>query len=670
MTSPYAAVQFCPEHAFQRRLREPAACLSWAEGSFLASMSQSPGSQGTDILGPDVFNQLLDMLDQSAFHTVQPIELLNFSEGATGSSPSNTIQISMDCITMHGSDDHLASQYTTLGPFNGMDQNGGSTSTSPYNNDHAQNNVTAPSPYAQPSSTFEALSPSPAIPSNTDYAGPHTFDVSFQQSSTAKSATWTYSTDLKKLYCQIAKTCPIQIKVLTSPPQGAVIRAMPVYKKAEHVTEVVKRCPNHELSREFNDGQIAPPSHLIRVEGNSHAQYVEDSITGRQSVLVPYEPPQVGTEFTTILYNFMCNSSCVGGMNRRPILIIVTLETRDGQVLGRRCFEARICACPGRDRKADEDSIRKQHVSDGTKSSEGTKRPFRPTHSIQISSIKKRRSTDEEVFCLPIKGREIYEILVKIKESLELMQYLPQHTIESYRQQQQSLLQKQSPLPPQSPFGSTSPPHSKVNKLPSVSQLINPQQRNTLTPSSMAGGLTDMTPMMSAHIPMNTEMSSLSPTNALQPQLSMVPSSHCTPPPPYPVDSSISSFLLRLGCSSCLDYFTAQGLTSIYQIENFNLEDLSRLKIPTEFQHVIWKGIMEHRQSMEFSPPAHILRSSSGASSVSVGSTEARGERVIDAVRFTLRQTISFPPRDDWTDFSFDLDSRRNKQQRIKEEGE
>lgn len=104
--------------------------------------------------------------------------------------------------------------------------------------------------------------------------------------------------------------------------------------------------------------------------------------------------------------------------------------------------------------------------------------------------------------------------------------------------------------------------------------------------------------------------------------------------------------------------------------ESLHPQDLSRLKIPSEFQHVIWKGIMEHRQSMEFSPPAHILRSSSGASSVSVGSTEARSERVIDAVRFTLRQTISFPPRDDWTDFSFDLDSRRNKQQRIKEEGE
>uniref|UniRef100_A0A1A8C8M1 Cellular tumor antigen p53 n=1 Tax=Nothobranchius kadleci TaxID=1051664 RepID=A0A1A8C8M1_NOTKA len=431
-------------------------------------MTQNQMAQTTDLFGQDVFNQLFDMLDQSAIHSVQPIEL-NFTDSPRDGSAGNTIQISMDCITMHGQDELLSSQYTNLELLNGIEQSTGSTSTSPYNNEHTQNNVTAPSPYAQPSSTFDALSPSPAIPSNTDYAGPHTFDVSFQQSSTAKSATWTYSTDLKKLYCQIAKTCPIQIKVLTPPPQGAVIRAMPVYKKAEHVTEVVKRCPNHELSREFNDGQIAPPSHLIRVEGNSHAQYVEDSITGRQSVLVPYEPPQ------------------------------------------------------------------------------------------------RKRSTDEEVFCLAIKGREIYDILVKIKESLELMQFLPQHTIESYRQQQQNLLQKQPSMPPQPSFGSSSPTHGKVNKLPS---------------------------------------------------------------------------------------------------------DLSRLKIPAEFQHIIWKGIMEHRQAMDFSPPPHIVRTTSGASTVSMGSSEARGERVIDAVRFTLRQTISFPPRDEWSDFSFDLDSRRNKQQRIKEEGE
>ncbi|XP_051847616.1 tumor protein 63 isoform X6 [Antechinus flavipes] len=444
--SPYSTLPCCPDPFIQRFVDTPAH-FSWKESYYRSTMSQS--SQTSEFLSPGVFQHIWDFLDQPIC-SVQPIDL-NFMDEPTANGTTNKIEISMNCIRMQDTDlsDPMWPQYTNLGLLNSMDQQipNGSSSTSPYNTDHAQNSVTAPSPYAQPSSTFDALSPSPAIPSNTDYPGPHSFDVSFQQSSTAKSATWTYSTELKKLYCQIAKTCPIQIKVMTPPPQGAVIRAMPVYKKAEHVTEVVKRCPNHELSREFNEGQIAPPSHLIRVEGNSHAQYVEDPITGRQSVLVPYEPPQVGTEFTTVLYNFMCNSSCVGGMNRRPILIIVTLEARDGQVLGRRCFEARICACPGRDRKADEDSIRKQQVSDSSKNGDGTKRPFRQnTHGIQMTSIKKRRSPDDELLYLPVRGRETYEMLLKIKESLELMQYLPQHTIETYRQQQQQqhqhLLQK------------------------------------------------------------------------------------------------------------------------------------------------------------------------------------------------------------------------------------
>uniref|UniRef100_A0A8C8SPU1 Tumor protein 63 (p63) n=1 Tax=Pelusios castaneus TaxID=367368 RepID=A0A8C8SPU1_9SAUR len=671
--APYTTLQYYPDPCMQRFVETPGH-FSWTESYYRSTMSQS--SQAREFLSPEVFQHIWDFLEQPIC-SVQPINL-NFVDEASDSGPTNKIEISMDCVRMQDVDgsDPMWPQYTNLGLLNSMDQQiqNGSSSTSPYNTEHAQNSVTAPSPYAQPSSTFDALSPSPAIPSNTDYPGPHSFDVSFQQSSTAKSATWTYSTELKKLYCQIAKTCPIQIKVMTPPPQGAIIRAMPVYKKAEHVTEVVKRCPNHELSREFNEGQIAPPSHLIRVEGNSHAQYVEDPITGRQSVLVPYEPPQVGTEFTTVLYNFMCNSSCVGGMNRRPILIIVTLETRDGQVLGRRCFEARICACPGRDRKADEDSIRKQQVSDSTKNGDGTKRPFRQsTHGIQMTSIKKRRSPDDELLYLPVRGRETYEMLLKIKESLELMQYLPQHTIETYRQQQQHLLQKQTSMQSQPSYGSSSPPLSKMNsmnKLPSVSQLMNPQQRNALTPTAIPDGMGANIPMMGTHMAMTGDMNGLSPTQALPPPLSMPSTSHCTPPPPYPTDCSIVSFLARLGCSSCVDYFTTQGLTTIYQIEHYSMDDLVSLKIPEQFRHAIWKGILDHRQLHDFSSPPHLLRTPSGTSTVSVGSSETRGERVIDAVRFTLRQTISFPPRDEWNDFNFDMDARRNKQQRIKEEGE
>ncbi|KAM4770553.1 tumor protein 63 isoform 2-T2 [Cyanocitta cristata] len=671
--APFTTLPYYPDPCIQRFVETPSP-FSWKESYYRSAMSQS--SQPREFLSPEVIQHIWDFLEQPIC-SVQPIDL-NFIDGPSEDGSTNKIEISMDCVRVQDTElnDPMWPQYTNLGLLNSMDQQiqNGSSSTSPYNTEHAQNSVTAPSPYAQPSSTFDALSPSPAIPSNTDYPGPHSFDVSFQQSSTAKSATWTYSTELKKLYCQIAKTCPIQIKVMTPPPQGAVIRAMPVYKKAEHVTEVVKRCPNHELSREFNEGQIAPPSHLIRVEGNSHAQYVEDPITGRQSVLVPYEPPQVGTEFTTVLYNFMCNSSCVGGMNRRPILIIVTLETRDGQVLGRRCFEARICACPGRDRKADEDSIRKQQVSDSTKNGDAFRQG---THGIQMTSIKKRRSPDDELLYLPVRGRETYEMLLKIKESLELMQYLPQHTIETYRQQQQQqhqhLLQKQTSMQSQSSYGSNSPPLSKMNsmnKLPSVSQLINPQQRNALTPTTIPDSMGTNIPMMGTHMAMTGDMNGLSPTQALPPPLSMPSTSHCTPPPPYPSDCSIVSFLARLGCSSCVDYFTTQGLTTIYQIEHYSMDDLVSLKIPEQFRHAIWKGILDHRQLHDFSSPPHLLRTPSGASTVSVGSSETRGERVIDAVRFTLRQTISFPPRDEWNDFNFDMDARRNKQQRIKEEGE
>lgn len=74
-----------------------------------------------------------------------------------------------------------------------MDQMGTrAASASPYTPEHAAS-VPSHSPYAQPSSTFDTMSPAPVIPSNADYPGPHHFDVTFQQSSTAKSATWTVS---------------------------------------------------------------------------------------------------------------------------------------------------------------------------------------------------------------------------------------------------------------------------------------------------------------------------------------------------------------------------------------------------------------------------------------------------------------------------------------------
>ncbi|XP_058479934.1 cellular tumor antigen p53 [Solea solea] len=257
--------------------------------------------------------------------------------------------------------------------------------------------------------------PSSTVPVTTDYPGEYGFQLRFQKSGTAKSVTSTFSELLNKLYCQLAKTTPVEVLVAKEPPRGAVLRATAVYKKTEHVADVVRRCPHHQ-----NEDTADHRSHLIRVEGSQRALYFEDQHTKRQSVTVPYEPPQLGSEMTTILLSFMCNSSCMGGMNRRPILTILTLETPEGLVLGRRCFEVRVCACPGRDRKTEEEN--------STKTQNGTKQPKKRKSTPAAPEIMKKSKSassaeeeEKEVFVLNVKGRERYEMLKRINDGLELL---------------------------------------------------------------------------------------------------------------------------------------------------------------------------------------------------------------------------------------------------------
>uniref|UniRef100_A0A3Q4G7V7 Cellular tumor antigen p53 n=1 Tax=Neolamprologus brichardi TaxID=32507 RepID=A0A3Q4G7V7_NEOBR len=550
------------------------------------------------------------------------------------SNPGNhhsTAEVSMDVYHMRDMNENVMSQYNLLS--SSMESLGSrATSTSPYSSENASSSaVPTPSPYSQPNSTFEGLSPAPAIPSNTDYPGPHAFQVSFQQSSTAKSATWTYSPLLKKLYCQIAKTCPIQIKLSSSPPHGSIIRAMPIYKKADNYADIF---------------------YTFLANSCLHG--------GLQN-----EP--VGTEFTTILYNFMCNSSCVGGMNRRPILIIITLETRDGQVLGRRSFEGRICACPGRDRKADEDHFREQQALNESVAKNGSanKRNFKqsPTNIPSPNiNMRKRRHGEEEVYYIPVRGRENFELLMKIKDSLELVELVPQQLVDSYRQQAHVCHAQSHVASPSSysPLSNMNKLHSHggLSKPPSVNQLAGqqPQQHHT-APSSMA----HMGPNMlnSNHMQANGEM------NGGHNSQNIVSASHCSPPPPYNPDPSLVSFLTSLGCQNFIEYFTSQGLQSIYHLQTLSMEDLGALKIPEQSRLIIWRGLQDMKQGQ-------LLRSSSNMTASAMAAIGAAGgelqrQRVMEAVHFRVRHTITIPNRssvvgtsgmtaaDEWADFGFDM---------------
>ncbi|XP_022110145.1 cellular tumor antigen p53-like isoform X2 [Acanthaster planci] len=530
---------------------------------------------------------------------------------------------------------------------------------------------------------------SQALPSNVDYTGDYGFEIYLGQptSTAAKSVSWTYSQTLKKLFVDKDKACPIMFKTTHEPPAGSYIRAMPIFKKPEYIQETVRRCPNHTGP----SGELSG-HHLITCSDPS-AIYEEDPTTGRMSVMMAYNMPQVGTEHTTYLLTFKCFLSCVGGLNRRQIQTVFTLEN-NGQVLGRQVIDVRVCACPGRDRKGEE-----KHQSDKQSKKPLKRGQSKMSQSFSVTHIGgKRKKPDEEVYCIMVKGRANYEILMRIKESLELMSYVTQDQRNQHKAEQARLQQQIPNMPRFNSFSSSasqqqgSSPLNNPPLLPSQpsleSQMAALQRHGTLPLHTLARHQTphaevvtsnsvrdhcdgpsamevDQQPKFTDDVVSSQEISSSqmlggqSSPNGQRSEdqaglghmgLSQVAGTSQV----SPVDRSIRSWLGGLGCQQYIDIFTKKGVRTIDQLDEINLEDFTGITMPQQHREKLWKAILHLRRPPIFtSTPSSLLRTGSNASTASFGSLSglsASQVQRIQATRFTLKQTMSFKVKEEQQD--------------------
>ena len=180
-------------------------------------------------------------------------------------------------------------------------------------------------------------------PSLEDLPGPHNFSVRFPQLSDHRNRHWAFSQLLKKLYIDMDHWLHVQFLA----PPGLYIRALPVFSQPTDISKPVVRCPHHASPADRTNQNFNFPRHLVRVAGVDSV-YHEDSDTGRLSVIFPVEAPAPGAELVNKQVKFMCLGSDMGGICRRSVKLVFTLEDGAGAVLGRQVFGLRLCSCPKR----------------------------------------------------------------------------------------------------------------------------------------------------------------------------------------------------------------------------------------------------------------------------------------------------------------------------------
>lgn len=265
------------------------------------------------------------------------------------------------------------------------------------------------SPRFPPHALMNLSPPHVTSPSTNEFLGDYNFRMILEtQPKKVANPDWIFSVTQKKLYIKSKTPCPVRFLTTGPPPSGAFIRAMPVFRQPEHAKDVVRCCRNHTAE---HSGPAT--GHFLRCD-NQEAEYEECPQTTRHSVRIPLRGPASADDTDDLgvheLFYFICNNSC-GGLNRRPIQVIFTLEDLTGSVVLGRCYvNVRVCACPGRDSKQEIEAINRPGKR---------KKPKANGNDLQCFGSKMSKE-DSTVYNLKICGFNNYLMMKRIAIALEL----------------------------------------------------------------------------------------------------------------------------------------------------------------------------------------------------------------------------------------------------------
>lgn len=174
-------------------------------------------------------------------------------------------------------------------------------------------------------------------------------------SETASQASWMFSQKLNKVFVKIDKDLNVYVNFnVVDPLEELFIRAMIVYTSPNDLAEPVKKCPNH---RSRANPYHAHPEHILTcsVQGTSYIGSETGKLFGdKLACLIPLNAI---VQNEPLKFQFSCQNSCSGGMNRKMTSVIFTLENKRCEILGRKALSFKVCSCPKRDKGKDEDAM-------------------------------------------------------------------------------------------------------------------------------------------------------------------------------------------------------------------------------------------------------------------------------------------------------------------------